>query len=275
VPLIDASTVAIALPTLVLTSLIIVAAGKSRCLPWQCAEQNQLASESRTPDRVRIFKTLAGEAIIYRQYLKSIAVGVAFGVLVVIALFCADCFDGGFTAHWGGGIGMQEKNAFVAIDNQVDMMCRVNNIEMHRAAVKAKCWQGYALILLNYRLAAVVEILTGSMLATLIASIIRRGLQPNFSKQLQVLAAAVVVGFALTASRVGYDYQFNNVNQDGVWPDAIWPAMDLSIKCLIFALLAIRLIAEVKKTVECAKTTCGIRVSESMLGAGSDSPKTQ
>jgi hypothetical protein len=180
-------------------------------------------------------------------YLKNVAFGLASGVLFVIALLCADCFDGSFTARWGGSIGMQEKNAFVAIDNQVDMICRLNNIGMHRAEVKAKCWQGYALVLLNYRLTVINEILMGSMLVALLTSIIRRVVQPNLSGQLKGLAAAAVVGFALTAARVGYDYQFNNVNQDGVWSDAIWPATNLSIKCLMLALLAIPLIAELKK----------------------------
>ena len=31
-------------------------------------------------------------------YLKNIGFGLASGVLVVLALFCADCFDGSFTA---------------------------------------------------------------------------------------------------------------------------------------------------------------------------------
>ena len=180
-------------------------------------------------------------------YSKNIAFGLASGIVVVMFVFCADCFDGSFTAHWGDGIGMQETNAFVAIDNQVDMICRLNSIEVHRAEVRATCWQAYALILLNYRLNVINEILMGSMLAGLLASIVRRRGNFFLSSQLTVLTAALIVGFTFTAAHVGYDYQFNNVNQSGVWPDAIWPALNLSMQCLILALLAMSLIAEVKR----------------------------
>ncbi len=61
------------------------------------------------------------------------------------------------------------------------------------------------------------------------------------------MAAATVVGFALTAVRVGYDYQFNCLNQDGVWTDAIWPAMVLSNKCMLLALLMIPLVKQLKR----------------------------
>jgi uncharacterized membrane protein (UPF0136 family) len=39
---------------------------------------------------------------VMNYYFKNAAFSLISGLLVVLALFCANCFDGNFTAHWGG-----------------------------------------------------------------------------------------------------------------------------------------------------------------------------